>query len=183
MGKLVSADPADFSADPDDFYVPSPGRDGVPIATRVTYETVETITNIVQSGKLRYRNNGDFVRAAIHRFIERDIAPKMGKRFQCDIRLSAQLARNAMQLERLADFEKTLAKVRSSLLVMARTDVFAEDMVDLWDQAMVTARRMNRRGYQKLIEDKLNNDPELAAARKIIQDYKATHAPNDEEIP
>lgn len=60
---------ADLLAAGDDFYIPPPEGESMPIAGRVDRTLKRTIQKIVQSGKTRFETESDFVRSAVAHFI------------------------------------------------------------------------------------------------------------------
>lgn len=136
--RRVSFDPDKQTMDPLDVWFPSPGKEGVAITSRVAPALKEQIAEIVQSGETRYRKESDLVRAAVMVFVAERIAPRMGGRFNLDVKLLHAKARAAALVQRIADVQDFHNKTIRALGDLAVAEMW-DAGVDFWHDSLRTA--------------------------------------------
>jgi len=162
MGEKVSLDPGRQISDPYDYYV-DPPKDGVAVAGRVDRVYKQRISEIVQSGKLRYRTESDLLRAAIHFFFVEVLAPRMDNRFQDEIRLLHAAVVTGQTLARVGDSLQFCKDTKTAVTKLVLQDAM-EQAVEVYVLA-VRAAEGSSEPFRSHALRALRSDPDLTLVR------------------
>ena len=139
--RALSLEPSKQLTDPNEFYVSPPQRGGgCPVAGRVEAAMKGRISHVVQLGHL-FTSESDFVRAAVHWFMEEKIAPKMGGQFIADMKLASLQVHTAQLSARLQRATKFYEDNKRALLDLAAEEAW-DQAVDLWNEIQYTIESM-----------------------------------------
>jgi hypothetical protein len=113
-----------------------------PISLRLDLTMAEQVAVIVQSGKTTFRKNTELIKAAVHYFITKEIAPRMDKRFQDDHRIIEQRIHRLRQMERIHDVAR-LVKEAENVTASLKHQGFKEEAKEALQEVFADAARLS----------------------------------------
>jgi hypothetical protein len=173
--KAVGLAPSDQVKDPYDFLVPPPAPKGsVSIAGRVDVALKSHISHVIASQKFPFKNESDLVRAAVYRFMDRDIAPFLDQNIQDDFRRMQEVIRQNQAIARVNAIREFCAITRKSIETLMG-DGAKEAAVQVYLNAEDYAEKSNEPLRTKVL-DYLRTNIELNEVIRLAEDWKAVKA-------
>lgn len=131
--RRVSLSARHLAIHPTDLYV-HPPKDGKTVSLRIDGTLKHQIDTVVASKKLDYDTAGDLMRAALHLFVEKVIAPRMDEGFARDVQLLSSSIRNQQRLRRVNNVMRLVEEHASTIKQLQKSgakDLALESFDDL----------------------------------------------------
>lgn len=163
----LSLAPSDQVSDPYDFVVPPPAGKSAPVSSRVDIEMKGRISALLARQIFRYRNESDFVRAAIHFFMDEKIAPRMDKNWQSDLQRTVLEVESQQQIARNQDALKFCQDTRRNLMTCLDNEAL-DAAITIFENAIAHAERHSTAVFRRKVLDYLQNNIEFEKIRLEI---------------
>lgn len=171
---------SDLVSCPYDYYVPPPKTgESASVSGRVPKSLKAQIQRIVQSNVLPYSSEAELVYAAVAWFILEQLTPRMGGKFQDDMRLMAHHIAASKELLRVNAMSRFVKDTREIMQALAKEGA-ADQAVVVWRQALATAERMGEPARTNA-RDKLLCDREIAAVLVVAKNQGVWEESSDED--
>lgn len=154
-----------------ELFVPTPGKEGAPIAGRVHLTMKAQIQELIQSRRTKFRLEGDVVRAALTWFLQDEgVLEALGiDRFDSRVKEMRDYldscANEALRLD-LKEFKRKVGELVSNMLELEMLD----EAIEEFERAQAKAKNYGdeSRFYQHVLQW-MNTAPEFGEVRRAIR--------------